>query len=700
MFNNTVFILNKTISRTEIFDLIQYKRILFYKQINPDYVDCFSVNQIASQVKRFTANCTGNCNGNANDSNSNIFPAPPIRTTTTTSSTTCPPTTSTTSSTTTNTTTCKPSGLTFFTLTTEMVYESITYNFSEMTSLEICDLLLSICYPYTGDFTYTTVIGETTEIDTGNLIFDPFTPCTFLPNGTYLEGLPGDSCGTVANIFDVVDGVITEVVTTCNVVTTTTTTTRPPEDFIMVANNVPAIARDANPAIIIDSLSAFKIIWGDGTEDSFTAGNNRQASHTYPVGFPYSGNVIIQAVDLSNITRLTIQSTLHNPGTLSVTTDELAKLDALQIFIADLPNGIFVTGIVDQLPRSLITLTIANTNIFGDTLLLPRNLTTCNITGSNTISGTVSNLPRAGLPTLSLTMGGLNTIIGDVTNLPKSTLSCVVTGNATLTGTTANLPKPSNLLIINCTNSISGNVANLSKAVQVEIFGQNVITGDISGFGGAGGTGNTTTSILVFKGNNTVFGNVNDFPNRLARLEITGNCSFSGNLSDLQPVSPPAQVLSFVTLVPSVVGGTGNTFNGSASTLPTSLTSLKVSSSGLFDGDLIDLPPNIIEFNVGMKIDLTYDLGITRTWATGFYSISTPSTTGTAWAGFTKDETDKLILEIAPSYVQQVPPNILRNRFQIRCGDDPKRSFTTEVNDAVALIEAGLGSNIILYPLP
>jgi hypothetical protein len=219
MYNNTVFMLNKTISGTEMFDLIQYKRILYYKQINPDYVDCFSVNQIASQVKRFTTNCTGNCN------DSNIFPAPPIRTTTTTSSTTCPPTTSTTSSTTTNTTTCKPSGLTFFTLTTEIVYESITYNFSEMTSLEICELLLSICYPYTGDFTYTTAIGETTEIDTGNLIFDPFTPCTFLADGTYLEGVPGDSCGTVANIFDVVDGVITEVVTTCNVVTTTTTST-------------------------------------------------------------------------------------------------------------------------------------------------------------------------------------------------------------------------------------------------------------------------------------------------------------------------------------------------------------------------------------------------------------------------------------------------------------------------------------------
>jgi hypothetical protein len=86
MFNNTVFMLNKTISGTAIFDLIQYKRILYYKQINPDYVNCFSVNQIASQVKKLTSNCVKNC-----------FEAPPIRVTTTTT-TPCPTTTTTTTS--------------------------------------------------------------------------------------------------------------------------------------------------------------------------------------------------------------------------------------------------------------------------------------------------------------------------------------------------------------------------------------------------------------------------------------------------------------------------------------------------------------------------------------------------------------------------------------------------------------------------
>jgi hypothetical protein len=85
MFNNVVFMLNKSISGTAIFDLIQYRRILYYKQINPDYVACYSVNQIASQVKKLTANCVRNC-----------FEAPPIRVTTTTTTTPCPTTTTTT----------------------------------------------------------------------------------------------------------------------------------------------------------------------------------------------------------------------------------------------------------------------------------------------------------------------------------------------------------------------------------------------------------------------------------------------------------------------------------------------------------------------------------------------------------------------------------------------------------------------------
>ena len=107
MFNNTVFMLNKTISGTEMFDLIQYKRILYYKQINPDYACNYSVNMITSKVKLLASNCVKNC-----------FDAPPIRVTTTTTTTPCPTTTTTSSSTSTSTTTSSSSTSTSTTTST------------------------------------------------------------------------------------------------------------------------------------------------------------------------------------------------------------------------------------------------------------------------------------------------------------------------------------------------------------------------------------------------------------------------------------------------------------------------------------------------------------------------------------------------------------------------------------------------------
>ena len=107
MYNNIVFMLNKTISGTAIFDLLQYKRILYYKQINPDYACNYSVNMITSKVKLLASNCVKNC-----------FDAPPIRVTTTTTTTPCPTTTTTSSSTSTSTTTSSSSTSTSTTTST------------------------------------------------------------------------------------------------------------------------------------------------------------------------------------------------------------------------------------------------------------------------------------------------------------------------------------------------------------------------------------------------------------------------------------------------------------------------------------------------------------------------------------------------------------------------------------------------------
>lgn len=685
MYNNTVFMLNKTISGTEMFDLIQYKRILYYKQINPSYVDCFSVNQIASQVKRFTANCSGNCNGNDNNSNSNnnVFPAPPIRTTTTTSSTTCPPTTSTTSSTTTNTTTCKPSGLTFFTLTTGIVYNSVTYNFSEMSLIDICNLLVNICYPYTGEFTYTTVFGETTAIETGNIIFDPLSgPCAFLPDGIYLNGEPGDSCGTVASIFEVVDGVITEVVTTCNVVTTTTTTTAPPEEFRIMANGVTVIDdpyTTASGIQIIASL-AFQIEWEPGVIEPFNSGT-RNINHTYLE--PYTGPIKILSTNLSTITRLEVQSYPHPSQSLSVTTIELSKLDGLLVFIAIQPNGLFVTGDVDNLPNSLTNLTTGNNNLSGLTSNLPPLLTTCTITGTNTIDGNTLGLPDN---LTYLNIQGINTISGLTSDIPRTNNTCIINGNNTISGTTFGLPPAVNQIEIRGNlpygNTIDGDVNDIFPSKNIWLYGKNTVYGNVSGF-------KLPTTFISIIGNNTISGDVIGLPRDLITLNIEGNNSISGNFTDLPPL--------LTTIILRNNNNTPNTISvfGNAANLPINLTQLTIQSTGLLSGNLYYLPLPIRQVNVNMDTDLTYTQNppnTPRNWAANYIDLGFPGATGTTWAGFTQTETDNLLNDIYDNYSTS---STAQRFFRITCASNPPRTSNSEFAYQTLVNNIGL-SNVNL----
>lgn len=50
-YNNIVLMLGLIIDETVALDLLNYKRILMYKLVNPDYAGEFSVNMIASRVK-------------------------------------------------------------------------------------------------------------------------------------------------------------------------------------------------------------------------------------------------------------------------------------------------------------------------------------------------------------------------------------------------------------------------------------------------------------------------------------------------------------------------------------------------------------------------------------------------------------------------------------------------------------------------
>ena len=61
LYNNVVFMLNKSFNHEVLSDLLNYKRILQYKVCNPNYAGHFTVNMIASKVRRFTSGCIKDC---------------------------------------------------------------------------------------------------------------------------------------------------------------------------------------------------------------------------------------------------------------------------------------------------------------------------------------------------------------------------------------------------------------------------------------------------------------------------------------------------------------------------------------------------------------------------------------------------------------------------------------------------------------
>ena len=85
LYNNISYMLNQVVPAGIMIQLISYKRILTYKNCNPDYICDVSINRIASKVKLLTLGC-------------NVKPiyTPTPTTSTTSTSTTCIPTTTTT----------------------------------------------------------------------------------------------------------------------------------------------------------------------------------------------------------------------------------------------------------------------------------------------------------------------------------------------------------------------------------------------------------------------------------------------------------------------------------------------------------------------------------------------------------------------------------------------------------------------------
>lgn len=170
----------------------------------------------------------------------------------------------------------------------------------------------------------------------------------------------------------------------------------------------------------------------------------------------------------------------------------------------------------------------------------------------------------------------LNTkTIGDIADLPDSLTYLVLWGNG----------RPGSA---NCQNTLSGNIANMPPLAKfINILGANTLTGDI-------GTLPTPPGIalgyyLTIRGVNTVWGDIANLPvgvvgPNYATIRISGNNTITGDIANL-----PSDYLK----VDISGGGDSNHSDAYGNTIY---------------GNLVDLNPNLIEFNLRGDNTLTGDL--------------------------------------------------------------------------------------------
>jgi hypothetical protein len=149
-----------------------------------------------------------------------------------------------------------------------------------------------------------------------------------------------------------------------------------------------------------------------------------------------------------------------------------------------------------------------NNSVSGDLGGLSNTVTEIRILGKNTVTGDISTLPPnlTSLRVHGIAPGG-NTLYGDISTLNYSTLSFIeILGNT----------------------NISGNIStiNLKTGASFQLEGNNTLTGDIATLGNS----NAYDSITI-RGNNNIYGNIQDLPSNAIKIGIYGNNTISGDLS-------------------------------------------------------------------------------------------------------------------------------------------------------------------------
>jgi hypothetical protein len=213
-----------------------------------------------------------------------------------------------------------------------------------------------------------------------------------------------------------------------------------------------------------------------------------------------------------------------------------------------------ILGNVVDLPTTLTTFVLSGNNtVSGNVNDFPPLLTTIIVLGLNLISGDISLMSTPNL--LKIQIEGNNTIFGDLGGLSNSVTFIQLKGQNTVTGDISTLPPNltyilvwgispggntlyGNISTLNYStlewiqilgnNNISGNIStiNLKTGAFFQLEGNNTLTGDIATLGNS-----FAYSQIIIRGNNNIYGNIQNLPSNATNIVIYGNNTISGDLS-------------------------------------------------------------------------------------------------------------------------------------------------------------------------
>lgn len=456
----------------------------------------------------------------------------------------------------------------------------------------------------------------------------------------------------------------------------------------------------------------FRIEWGDGAFTEYPAnwngstpingGFNFNTGHTY--SSPYTGLITVKANDLSKIEVIRTDDRIGmlTSGSVIFNTSELSKLTNLDQFYG---INTELYGHTTQLPSKLTRLTSYLGQLSGETSTLPTGLTLFNFPSDerNIISGDTIDLPRT---LTTMVCYGVNTITGYINNLPTGLTRFELYGSNSLSGDTTDLNPPINKFVLQGQSRMTGDIANIPLSVtSFIVVGYNLLYGDLQSLtshtiGSLGilnltssTTGNTVTGdikylnknsgYILIAGKNTIYGNLSDMP--------TGN-SISGLYFNVQGFNTIEGDISSINVAPNITTfwlGGNNTVSGNTNSIPNTLEVFVISGDNTLTGNISDLPNNL--FFIEIYGNNTANVYSGKTWRNGMNTLALYPTTK-----FSSTAVDRILQDVS-GYTWTYSPRFDRNPFIYLHGTGTTASYPA-IAKITGATPTGYGGVVILDP--